>query len=190
MYYFIHLPVEFKEEALMRSVSPAEQIVCKVLTENSDVHAIYEVIQPGKAYNGNIVLGTLKLRTTLEGKFFIDTFSGHSWLELEYNQGTRTTFALHGTVFTDKGKGYKVNWDLNREVAAEKCMPVTYEQLQQILDYNKNPDHLAWTLGHNCTDYGIEVWNLISGDKIPLEDFGRLVRPKELTEWIKRRKSG
>lgn len=174
-----------KQDSLYRK--SLQQTVRKVLSGHADVQDIFKMIYGSETvYDGDREFGVLKLRTTMEGIFFIDTYSGHSWMEVEYGDGLRTTFALHGMVFSSKG--YRVDWDLNRKVAAEMQCPVTYHQLVQILDYNKTPEHIAWSLGHNCTDYAIEVWNLISGEKIPIEDFGWLVRPKELTEWIKIRK--
>lgn len=172
------------ENAVVPSDSVIENCVFKVFRDNTDARMIFEIIHQGEAYDETLAFGRLKIRTTMEGKFFINTFSGHSWLEVEYGSGGHTTFALHGKPFSSQGKGYRVNWDLDRKVAAEMSMPVTYKQLQQILDYNKTAGHVAWKLRHNCTDYAIEIWNLISPDKIPVKDFGNLVTPKELTEYI------
>lgn len=175
------------ENAVVPSDSVIENCVFKVFRDNTDARMIFEVVHQEEAYDETLVFGRLKIRTTMEGKFFINTFSGHSWLEADYGSGWRTTFALHGKPFSSQGKGYRVNWDLDRKVAAEMSMFITYKQLQQILDYNKIPGHVAWTLGYNCTDYAIEIWNLVSPDKIPVKEFGSLVTPKELTEYIQNR---
>lgn len=63
-----------------------------------------------------------------------------------------------------------------------------YDQLQQILDYNRDAANLDWGVYNNCTDYSISVWNLISDEKIPIDEFGSIVTPKALSDYINNKK--
>ena len=168
--------------------SDLESVVNDVFTNNSSAREIFEAANYGQTYNGNANFGTLKIRTTDDAKagLPISDYNGHTWIELDY-PGGRTTFSL----FLNLGSNndYSVNEDLDREsIWAEMEMQVTYDQLQQILDYNRDAANLDWGVYNNCTDYSISVWNLISDEKIPIDEFGSIVTPKALSDYINNKK--
>lgn len=173
-----------------------EDAVKDVFTNNTNASDIFKAANANADYDSTMYFGTLKICTNMDASTSSDAYSGHSWIELGYdmnvanNTYSRTTFSLFNKFFTNNETEYVVDGDLNRTIASEMSIPVTYGQLQQILDYNKVEDHIDWGIGNNCTDYSIGVWNLVSKeeDKIPVENFGNLVRPQELTEYIKNKK--
>lgn len=171
-----------------------ENTVKSVFENNTNASDIFKAANNNAEYDPAANFGTLKICTNMDASSGSDLYSGHSWIELNYdmnvanNTYSRTTFSLYSEFFTDKPTEYVVDEDLNKAIESEMSMPVTYGQLQQILDYNKNKDNVDWSINNNCTDYSIAVWNLVSDDKIPVEDFGDLVRPKELTDYIKNKR--
>lgn len=160
-----------------------ESTVKDVFENNSNIEKIFNAAHEGQKYDGNMTFGSLSICTTMDGSSSIDAIKGHAWVQLEY-ENCRTTFSLFG----NKGEQeYWVDNDLGYTIEVKKTMSITYDQVKKILDYNNTPANIDWGLSNNCTDYSIHVWNLVSEQKIPIDECQELgmTSPNKLTNYIK-----
>lgn len=144
-----------------------------------------------------IDLSTLSRKDTavfalyMEAQNRMDKFIDYQDGQYVLNAKSGAEMNISESLFLNLGSNndYSVNEDLDREsIWAEMEMQVTYDQLQQILDYNRDAANLDWGVYNNCTDYSISVWNLISDEKIPIDEFGSIVTPKALSDYINNKK--
>ncbi len=164
-----------------------ESTVINVFENNSDIKDIFNAAHEGQEYDGNMEFGAVKICTTMNDVSSLPTsMAGHSWIELEYGN-YRTTISLYERHYIGSERDYIVDKDLNREVEASLSTTVTYDQVKKILDYNSTSANIDWSLNNNCTDYSINVWNLVSEQKIPIDECQELgiTSPNKLTDYIK-----
>ena len=134
------------------------------------------------------VYGNLQYVTdNLSAAQFSGASLGHSWIKLNGNNGSVTTFGTFkkGIVADglNQGKTFQVNYEKelaykyegNPEAFTYMSMPITNKQRLLIDMFNMNKDNkgnsistnnTTWGNFQNCTDYAVSLWNTITGNDL------------------------
>ncbi|QIK55243.1 RHS repeat-associated core domain-containing protein [Dysgonomonas sp. HDW5B] len=134
------------------------------------------------------VYGNLQYVTdNLSAAQFSGASLGHSWIKLNGNNGSVTTFGTFkkGIVADglNQGKTFQVNYEKelaykyegNPEAFTYMSMPITNKQRLLIDMFNLNKDNKGnsistdntkWGNFQNCTDYAVSLWNTITGNDL------------------------
>jgi len=117
---------------------------------------------------------------------------GHSWLKLTSNDGSiKTLGTFKKGVVRDgltPGRTFQVNYEREHLYEAfrhaSKSISITNKQRLLIDLLNQLKGNTDWANGYNCTDYAVEMWNAITGQKLypesgyrtPTELFNLIIR--------------
>jgi RHS repeat-associated protein len=117
---------------------------------------------------------------------------GHSWLSLTSDEGKKKTFGTFkkGVVKNgwNPGKTFQINYERDNLYEAYKNLstsaPITKKQRLLIDLFNLLKGNTDWANGYNCTDYAVEMWNIITHQNLYPESGYR--KPTDLYNILKR----
>jgi hypothetical protein len=150
-----------------------------LLLNGGSAQALFNAVEnAGTSYNQYAIVGTLTINVIdVSGSASSSNTSGHAWIEFADNSGNTTTFGTWG----NQGA---VEYDINREkdyvADASYSVSITYNDFQNILDYNATDGNTNWSLIYNCAGYAAGIWQAVTGISIG----GGILTPSHIRNWI------
>jgi hypothetical protein len=131
-------------------------------------------------YDSQATAGTLSINAMSSGSSNDSSGDvGHAWITFTDNSGNITTL---GTWGNQGSVEYRVNIERdNGYVGVSYSIQITYDQFQNILNYNATPGNQNWTYIYNCAGYATGIWNAVTGTII---GGGLLMAPSDIRNWI------